>query len=66
MDWLQAFMIAGSTIGACYWMHREFSAEMKEFRNEWREESKDFHGRLCTLEERYFQIMQRILEDRNK
>lgn len=51
MDWLQVLTIAGSTIGACWWMHREHSKEMK-----------DFHGRLCTLEERYLQMMQRILE----
>ena len=25
-------------------------------------EMKDFHGRLCVLEERYQQMMQRILE----
>lgn len=58
MEWLQAFMIAGSTIGACYWMHRE----NKEMSNKFTEESKDFHGRLCVLEERYLQMMQRILE----
>ena len=60
MEWLQAFMIAGSTIGACYWMHRENILERKENAKE----TKDFHGRLCTLEERYVQMMQRILEDR--
>ncbi len=25
-------------------------------------EMKDFHGRLCTLEERYLQLMERFLE----
>lgn len=25
-------------------------------------EMKDFHGRICTLEERYMQMMERILE----
>ena len=55
MDWLQVLTIAGSTIGACWFMHRETSKEMK-----------DFHGRLCTLEERYFQMMQRILEKKGK
>ena len=51
MDWLQVLTIAGSTIGACWMMHRESVKEMR-----------DFHGRLCTLEERYLQMMQRILE----
>jgi hypothetical protein len=51
MNWLQVLTIAGSTIGACWLMHRESYREMK-----------DFHGRLCVLEERYQQMMQRILE----
>lgn len=51
MEWLQTFMIAGSTIGSCWMMHRESSKEMR-----------DFHGRLCTLEERYLQLMQKMLE----
>lgn len=55
MNWLQVLTIAGSTIGACWWMHRETFKEMK-----------DFHGRLCTLEERYLQMMQRILERKGK
>ncbi len=58
MEWLQAFMIAGSTIGACYWMHKENRAMQEK----WTEESKDYHGRLCALEEKYIQIMQRSLE----
>jgi hypothetical protein len=60
MDWLQVLTIAGSTIGACWWMHREHRADMKTIS----EEMKDFHGRLCTLEERYMQMMQRILEEK--
>lgn len=69
MDWLQVFMIAGSTIGACYWMHTENRQdakqnrqEMKEFTKEFREQIKEFHGRLCALEEKYIQMMQRMLE----
>jgi hypothetical protein len=58
MDWLQAVMIAGSTIGACWWMHRENREMYKDITKE----IKDFHGRLCTLEERYIQMMQRMLE----
>lgn len=62
MEWLQAFMIAGSTLGGCYWMHKENRQMAEEFRKE----SKDFHGRLCTLEERHFQMMQRLLEKRDQ
>jgi hypothetical protein len=60
MDWYQVLAIAGSTIGASWMMHRE---NVKE-RDERALEMKDFHGRLCTLEERYLQIMQRRLEEK--
>lgn len=53
MDWLQVLVIAGSTIGSCWMMHRESTKEMK-----------DFHGRLCTLEERYLQLMQKMWESK--
>lgn len=55
MEWLQAIMIAGSTVGSMFYMHRQTTQEMK-----------DFHGRLCTLEERYLQMMQRHLEGKPK
>jgi hypothetical protein len=58
MEWLQAFMIAGSTIGACWLMHKE----NKDLSKEIARESKDFHGRLCALEEKYIQIMQKHLD----
>jgi hypothetical protein len=61
MDWLQVLTIAGSTIGACWFMHREHSKEMKDFHKD----VKDFHGRLCTLEERYLQMMQNYLDKKN-
>lgn len=55
MDWLQVLTIAGSVIGAMWVMHRQTFSEMK-----------DFHGRLCTLEEKYRQMMERYLEERSK
>lgn len=58
MDWFQVMAIAGSTIGACFYMHRE-SVKMHQ---ESQKEMKDFHGRLCTLEERYIQLMQKMWE----
>lgn len=58
MDWFQVLTISGSTIGACWLMHRE-NIKMHQ---ESSKEMKDFHGRLCILEERYLQMMQRILE----
>jgi hypothetical protein len=62
MDWIQVAAIAGSTIGACWVMHRENVRMHQEFTKEFGKEMKDFHGRLCALEEKYIQIMQRILE----
>ena len=47
MEWYQFFVLA---IGI-YAMHRENYKE-----------TKDFHGRLCTLEEKYIQMMERVLK----
>lgn len=62
MDWIAILTIIGANItlaagmfGICWAMHRENAKE-----------TKDFHGRLCTLEERYLQMMQRILERKDK
>lgn len=43
-------------------MHRQNSTEMKSFQAE----MKSFHGRLCTLEERYLQMMYKIFEKEPK
>jgi hypothetical protein len=59
---MQACMIAGSTIGACWMMHRE----TKELSKQFNEETKDFHARLCVLEERYLQMMREIQEEKNR
>lgn len=64
MEWLQVFTIAGSTIGACWVMHRENQKTTQDFRSDIAKEMKDFHGRLCILEERYLQMMQRYLENK--
>lgn len=58
MDWWQVITISVFTVGACFFMHRENLND----RNSIAQELKDFHGRLCTLEERYFQMMQKLLE----
>lgn len=58
MDWFQVLTIAGSTVGALWLMHRE-NVKMHQ---EHAKESKEFHGRLCAIEERYIQVMQRIWE----
>ena len=33
-------------------LRRDMQNDMKTFREEWAKESKDFHGRLCVIEER--------------
>jgi hypothetical protein len=55
MEWMQVLAIAGSVVGAMWFMHRQTFTEMR-----------DFHGRLCILEEKYRQMMERYLEERNK
>ena len=71
MDWLQVITIAGSTIGACWFFRKESSEEIKSMRRdlidlsrEAKQESREFHGRLCALEEKYIQMMQRIFESK--
>lgn len=73
MEWLQVMTIAGSTIGACWFFRKESAEEIKllrrdliEVSREAKEESKEFHGRLCTLEEKYIHMMERFLENKNK
>lgn len=64
MDWFQVATICGSTIGACFFMHRESIRLHQDLSREIGKEMKDFHGRLCTLEERHLQMMQRFLENK--
>lgn len=47
MEWYQFLGL----IIAFYLMHRESTKETKEF-----------HGRLCTLEQKYIDMMERVLE----
>lgn len=60
IGWLEVAAIAGSTIGACWFMHRE-NIRMHQENSK---EMKDFHGRLCALEEKYIHMMERIMEKR--
>lgn len=62
MDWMQVLTISGSTLGAVWFMHKENISMWRKTNDE----LKDFHGRLCTLEEKYRQMMERHLEDRKR
>lgn len=62
---LSALGIAGATIGSCVFffrLTREQIGKLEDLQSSMAQENKDFHGRLCVLEERYIQMMQRFLE----
>jgi len=68
MEWLQVLTIVGSTIGCCYYFRKETKEQIEELKQDAREraaENKDFHGRLCRLEERYIQMMERFMSQKN-
>ena len=59
----------GSMLGMFLWNRGEANSDRKEISQvlrELKDEMKDFHTRLLTLEERYLQMMQRILEKEDK
>lgn len=66
MEWIHVLTIVGtnialmaSSLGFILWFRsesradmREFSAEIRSWKEEIYKEMKDFHGRLCSLEEK--------------
>lgn len=64
MDWATiatvVFGVLGVMIPLFLWNRSESNADRREFT----QEMKSFHGRLCALEERYIQMMQRFMEER--
>jgi hypothetical protein len=58
----EILVIAAMMIGA-FMVNRSdlqvINSEMATIRKECADEMKDFHGRLCVLEERYLQILQK-------
>lgn len=56
MEWYQFLMLA---IGL-YAMNRDNQKRFDKFTDE----SKDFHGRMCALEEKYIQMMERFMQER--
>jgi hypothetical protein len=56
MDWTQVLVIFGSNIGLFLWARSESKADYRHtdsILQGIREDIKDFHGRLCAIEERY-------------
>ena len=66
MDWTQVLTILGANLGIFFWLRSESSADRRQMQQESasdrrdilqlireiKEEMKDFHGRLCAIEER--------------
>lgn len=66
MDWTQVLVIIGANLGVMmpmfFWLRSESNADRREHAadrrdilqmiREMKEEMKDFHGRMCAIEER--------------
>lgn len=59
MDWMQLFTIVGSNLALFIWARTEASQDRREMNSRLEsalkaiaDEMKDFHGRLCAIEER--------------
>ena len=66
MDWSQVFTIIAANIILFFWLRTESNADRRQFQQETaadrrdllqlireiKDEFKDFHGRMCSLEER--------------
>lgn len=67
MEWLQVLTIAASTFGCCLYFRRETKAQLDKMEEHGRErdqENKDFHARICVIEEKYIQMMKEQSEIR--
>jgi len=58
MIWWQFLLSIGSVIGFWFLIHRENQSILRDMAKE----QKDFHGRLCTLEQKYISMMERFLD----
>lgn len=55
MDWMQFTIFVGSTVGLFFWNRAESRADFRMLMtviHEMKDEMKDFHGRLCAIEEK--------------
>lgn len=62
MEWTQALTVILSIFGMMLFMIREIRQVSRDIAIEMR----DFHGRLCILEEKYMQMMNRFMQEKNK
>jgi len=59
MEWYQLGTIIGANLGMFLWAVRQSRSDylqcqrsIESFKDAWIKETKDFHGRLCAIEER--------------
>ena len=55
MEWLQVITILGTNLGMFIWARSESAQDRRhifDLMKSIQDEMKDFHGRLCTIEER--------------
>ncbi len=55
MEWIQLLTVVGANLAMFMWSRseaREDQAEMRMIMKSIQDEMKDFHGRLCAIEER--------------
>lgn len=55
MDWIQFSIFFIGVVGLWLWSRSEANADRRDIMNilkEMKDEMKDFHGRLCAIEER--------------
>jgi hypothetical protein len=62
MDWIQFIIFIGSTVGLFFWNRSESRSDMRHMDSKLEatrelvraiyDESRDFHARLCVIEER--------------
>lgn len=71
MDWIQVFTIIIAVSSMFLWVTRESNSDSKELRgmilklsDEIQKENRDFHGRLCRLEEKYYQMLGKKAESK--
>lgn len=60
MEWVQFLILFITFLGMYLTIrsdNKKYEQELKEFREKWAEESKDFHGRLVAIEERRNKII---------
>ena len=55
MEWIQVLTVLGSTAGLLIWFRSESRSDYRHtdaLLNGIKDEMRDFHGRLCAIEER--------------